>query len=132
VCSAGTYVRTLAEDLGKRLGVGAHLAALRRTRAGNFKMQESSTLERLMKLAEASSLNDVIVFPDDMLDHFPALNLSDDDVRRVLSGIDIQCSTTFANQQHVRLRHEDGGLVAVGVYDETKGTVHPRVVLSNS
>ena len=37
-CSAGTYVRTLAEDFGKRLGVGAHLAELRRTRVGDFRL----------------------------------------------------------------------------------------------
>src|SRR5688500_7487383 len=47
VCSAGTYIRTLAEDLGKRLGLGAHLAELRRTRAGRFEIKDSITLESL-------------------------------------------------------------------------------------
>ena len=47
VCSAGTYIRTLAEDLGKRLGIGAHLAELRRTRAGRFSIENAITLEAL-------------------------------------------------------------------------------------
>jgi tRNA pseudouridine55 synthase len=131
-CSAGTYVRSLAEDLGKRLGVGAHLAELRRTRAGRFKIEDASTLERLTELAETNSFNDVIVSPDDMLAHFPAMHLSDDEARRVLNGIDIQCESKFENQQHVRLRREAGGLIAVGVYDENRSTVHPKVVLSSS
>jgi tRNA pseudouridine55 synthase len=131
-CSAGTYVRTLAEDLGTRLGSAAHLAELRRTRAGNFKIEDASTLERLMKLAETDSLNDVIVSLDDMLAHFPAMQLSDDEVRRVLNGIDIQCGANFENQQHVRLHDKGGRLITVGLYDGTKCTVHPRIVLSKS
>jgi tRNA pseudouridine55 synthase len=132
VCSAGTYVRSLAEDLGRRLGVGAHLAELRRTRAGNFKMEDASTLERLTGLAKTDSFKDVIVSPDDMLAHFPAIHLSEDEVRGVLNGIELQCESKFENQQHVRLRGEAGGLIAVGVYNESKSTVHPKVVLSSS
>src|SRR5688572_33281238 len=47
VCSAGTYVRVLAEDLGNRLSVGAHLAELRRTRPGEFRVTTAVTLEQL-------------------------------------------------------------------------------------
>src|SRR5687767_12079054 len=47
VCSAGTYIRTLAETLGVRLGVGAHLAELRRTRAGDFSIASAVTLEQI-------------------------------------------------------------------------------------
>ena len=55
--SAGTYIRTLAEDFGKQLGLGAHLAELRRTRAGSFKITEANTLEQLSELAESGSLS---------------------------------------------------------------------------
>jgi tRNA pseudouridine55 synthase len=132
VCSAGTYVRTLAEDLGKSLGVGAHLAELRRTRAGSFKMEQANTLSRLTDLAGTHSINEAIISPDAILAHFPALDLSDDEVRRILNGIDLQCQSKFANQQHVRLRDEGGRLIAVGLYDGNKSTVHPKVVLSRS
>src|SRR5438270_711622 len=53
VCSAGTYVRVLAESIGQNLGIGAHLSALRRTRAGAFDLSQAVTLERLNELAEA-------------------------------------------------------------------------------
>src|SRR5256885_704991 len=49
-CSAGTYIRTLAEDIGHRLGTGAHLGELRRTRAGRFDLTKSITLDDLEKL----------------------------------------------------------------------------------
>lgn len=54
-CSAGTYIRVLAEDLGARLGVPAHLAALRRTRAGAFTLAHSATLDELQRLAEQTT-----------------------------------------------------------------------------
>ena len=130
-CSAGTYVRTLAEDLGKRLGVGAHLAELRRTRAGHFEMEQATTLSRLTDLAGAHSLNEAAIRPDEILAHLPALNLSDDQVRRISNGIDVQCESKFENQEHVRLRDGSDRLVAVGVYDEGKRTIHPKVVLAN-
>ena len=52
VCSAGTYVRSLAESVGATLGTGAHLAALRRTRAGEFRVEHAVTLEALQEVAE--------------------------------------------------------------------------------
>ena len=52
VCSAGTYVRALAESLGENLKTGAHLAALRRTRAGEFGLEHAVPLEELPKLVE--------------------------------------------------------------------------------
>ncbi|MGH9931239.1 MAG: tRNA pseudouridine synthase B, partial [Pyrinomonadaceae bacterium] len=63
-CSAGTYVRTLAEDFGKRLGVGAHLAELRRTRVGDFQIQQAQTLERL-KVSAAEEALSKIMLPSD-------------------------------------------------------------------
>src|SRR5215831_10807470 len=131
VCSAGTYVRTLAEDLGKRLSIGAHLAELRRTRAGHFKMEQANTLLHLTDLAGLHSLNDEVICPDKILGHLPALNLSDDQVRHISNGNDVQCESKFENQEHVRLRDGSGRLVAVGVYDENKRAVHPKVVLSS-
>jgi tRNA pseudouridine55 synthase len=130
VCSAGTYVRTLAEDFGKRLGVGAHLAELRRTRAGDFGVAQANTIARLTELADADAIDEVIISPDAILAHFPALDLSDDEVQRDLSGIDVQCESTFDDEQCVRLRSQAGELIAVGVYDAAKMMVHPRVVFS--
>jgi tRNA pseudouridine55 synthase len=62
-CSKGTYVRTLAQDIGRRLGCGAHLVALRRTRVGPFRIEDAIALETLQAMAEPQS----ILLPLDLL-----------------------------------------------------------------
>src|SRR5581483_1495591 len=61
VCSSGTYIRTLAEDIGKHLGIGAHLVRLRRTRAGQCNISQAVTPERLAELAEAGAAEQLII-----------------------------------------------------------------------
>src|SRR3989454_7890207 len=73
VCSAGTYVRVLAEDFGERLGIGAHLAELRRTRAGDFKIEDAITLERLSELTESDSIERALISPDSAVSHLPVV-----------------------------------------------------------
>jgi len=130
VCSAGTYVRTLAEDLGARLGMGAHLTALRRTRAGGFSIENAITLDRLAELAEANEVDDVTISMDETVGHLPVVELNDTDVRRVLSGIKVEVDSYHKNQVQVRLRDASGELIALGVYDSEMKMVHPRVVLT--
>src|SRR5207253_11139046 len=79
VCSAGTYVRSLAEAVGERLGVGAHVVELRRTRAGRFAIDDATTLDRLSELMETASIDDAIISPDAAMAHLPAVCLSNDD-----------------------------------------------------
>jgi len=136
VCSAGTYIRTLAEDFGKQLGVGAHVSELRRTRAGEFKISDAITLERLHEAAQAGSLDQVLISPDAALSFLPGVQLALDDVRRVGQGIDFQIqeadSSHWPNDQLLRLRNSDGHLIAVGIYDQERKTVHPQVVIINT
>ena len=134
VCSAGTYVRTLAEDFGKRLGVGAHVAELRRTRAGQFKIEDAITLDRLDEEARSGSLAQVCITPDAALSHLPGFDLTPNDARRVGQGLDLQIEEAnpshWPNGQTVRLRDTDGRLIAVGIYDEDSRIVHPQVVIT--
>jgi tRNA pseudouridine55 synthase len=136
VCSAGTYIRTLAEDFGNQLGVGAHVAELRRTRAGQFKIGCAITLERLNELAQSESLEQMLISPDAALSSLPALELGEDAARRTVHGIDLQLEegngSSWTNDQMVRLRNEDGQLIAVGIYDSERRTVHPQVVIMNA
>ena len=135
VCSAGTYIRTLAEDFGKRLKLGAHLAALRRTRAGQFKIKEATTLDRLNEAAQSESLKQMVISPDAALSSLPALDLTPDEVRRVGQGIVLQVEDANAshwlNGQPVRLRNTNSELIAVGIYNRERMTVHPQVVIVN-
>lgn len=134
VCSAGTYIRTLAEDFGQRLGLGAHVASLRRTRAGDFTVAGASTLERLSELAESVKIGAALISPDAAISHLPALQLSSDAVRLTIHGIDLQIddaeASPWLDSQAVRMRDADGDLVAVGTYDRERKTLHPSVVIA--
>lgn len=135
VCSAGTYIRTLAEDFGQRLGLGAHVASLRRTRAGRFTVADASTLDRLGELAESRLMETALLSPDAAIAHLPAVNLQDDDVSRTLHGIDMQIEDAavshWSDRQPVRMRDAHGDLIAVGIYDKSRETLHPKVVIAN-
>jgi tRNA pseudouridine55 synthase len=133
VCSAGTYVRVLAEDLGRKLGVGGHLAELRRIRAGNFKIEDAITLDELARLNETTSLNEVLISPAEALSAFPEIELDEKQAQATKSGIDLQVmqnsAAPWAEGDSVRLSYR-GELVAMGKFDRERGVVHPAVVLT--
>src|SRR5947208_16152045 len=90
VCSAGTYIRTLAEDLGQKLGLGSHVAELRRTRAGPFQIDEALTFERLAEVCKLEMLDDALVSPYHAVSHLPVIELDADQARRTMHGLDLE------------------------------------------
>jgi tRNA pseudouridine55 synthase len=85
-CSKGTYIRTLAEDLGERLGCGAHLAALRRTGSGALEVADAITIEQLAAL-DGPARDARLLPPDMLLAGWPAVELPDDEAGRFLCGL---------------------------------------------
>ena len=85
-CSKGTYIRTLAEDLGKLLGCGAHLAGLRRTGSGALSLQGALTLEQLTAMDEAGR-DACLLDADALLADWPLVRLREEDADRFLSGV---------------------------------------------
>lgn len=73
-CSKGTYIRSLAMDLGRKLGCGAHLTALRRTRIGPFGIEAACTLARIEESGAAR--DDLLAGPDALVAHLPAIRLA--------------------------------------------------------
>ena len=134
VCSAGTYVRTLAEALGERLGVGAHLVELRRTRAGDFSITSAMTLDQLQAKLDVEASASILLQPDEALRSMPFVDLTERDAQRVRQGIAIFVSQhshgAAAPGASVRMRDTDGRLVAVGCYDAASQSVQPRVVIA--
>ena len=88
-CSAGTYIRTLAEDVGREVGVLAHLTQLRRTRAGQFKLKEASTLD---ELAGHDSPQELLLPVDLAVSHLPIFELREDRVAKTLNGMSTRCN----------------------------------------
>ena len=86
-CSRGTYVRSLARDIGEHLGCGAHLTALRRTASGPFNLDQARTLEQLADEAVAGPKQVGIIRLSAALSHLPHLELTSDGDRRVRNGI---------------------------------------------
>jgi tRNA pseudouridine55 synthase len=85
-CSKGTYIRTLAADIGEALGCGAHLSALRRTASGALSLRDAHTLESLAALDEVA--RDALLLPaDTLLADRPEVSLDDEDAGRFLSGL---------------------------------------------
>lgn len=99
-CSKGTYIRTLAEDLGEVLGCGAHLSALRRTCSGPLAVEGAVTLEQLAAKTEAE--RDALLQPaDTLLADCPLVRLNDEDAGRFLSGV--RRRTPLADAKQVRV-----------------------------
>jgi len=85
-CSKGTYIRTLAEDIGAALGCGAHLAALRRTGSGALNIDDAVTIDALAAMSEAE--REARLLPADvLLAAWPAVHLPDDEAGRFLTGL---------------------------------------------
>ncbi len=85
-CSRGTYVRTLAKDLGDALGCGAHLVELRRLRSGLFTEDMSIPLQLLQQRSLEGHLTEVLISPLQAISHLPTVTLSEADAKNVSFG----------------------------------------------
>jgi tRNA pseudouridine55 synthase len=130
VCSAGTYIRALAESLGERLGVAAHLDALRRTRAGDFRVADARTLEKLEEMAQADEANGALLSPRAALSALPSVHLTDEHARQTRHGASVSVDENWLDGQLVQMCDGAGGLIAIGAYAEEQQVLRPRVVLS--
>ena len=127
--SAGFYVRSLAHDLGRALGSGAVLDALRRTRAGHFGVEQAVSFERLVRASHGELLADLVPL-EALLPETPQLALSDEEVQRVRHGLDLPAPSHLGGETTlVRLQDPAGRLVALAVPADRPGFLHPSAVL---
>lgn len=103
-CSSGTYIRSLAHDLGQELGCGGHISALRRTAVGEFSVDQAVTLEALQDNAWPAAL----LPPDRAVQHLPAIELSPEEAQRIQLGQQIACRDDHPDAPLVRV-YEPGG-----------------------
>lgn len=121
--SSGTYIRGFAHDLGVRLGSGAHLECLRRTRVGPFTLSAAIPLD-----AVPGSWRDALLAPVDALPELPRIELDTEGARRARHGQRHEAASGLLPDQHCRLVGPGGALVAVGRADEDG--IRPVVVLA--
>jgi len=111
-CSAGTYVRALADDLGSCLGCGAHLRNLRRLRSGPFELAAATTQERLAAAAEAGEIERYLVPAVDVLD-LAVVRLGPEEARCVAHGREVNSSARLRAGGRVAALEPGGELLAV-------------------
>lgn len=101
-CSKGTYIRSLAEDIGHKLGCGGTVIELRRIQAGQFKIENALTIEQLQQM-DLDQLKDQLIDVDKPLDDIPMLELSADQAILIRQGQQIKMEKTGAIQGAVRM-----------------------------
>lgn len=134
-CSSGTYARSLAHELGQRLGCGGHLAGLRRTRVGPFRLEDAVTLDDLRARVEADELPDEAWIPFDLIPlPFPELETDPHQEMRLLNG-QTALVRDFAAEEGdwVKLLNRRRQFLAVGSVVERFGergvtVIQPKIV----
>jgi tRNA pseudouridine55 synthase len=126
-CSAGTYIRTLAEDIGRAIGTGAHLEELRRTASGRFTLNDATTIEDLMDQDKPASL---LLPIRTAVASLPEFVLAADRAEKTKNGMSTRdLSGRFSRGELVQMIDENGELIAVGGFDGAEKVVQPKVVL---
>jgi tRNA pseudouridine55 synthase len=134
-CSSGFYVRSLAHDLGERLGIGAHLVGLRRTRSGDFSLADAVALADVE--SDPAAAVERVVPMGALLQSFGAVVLTPDGIQRASHGRELgpsawlgqQPGTTPGATTFVRLLSSTGELVGVARPGSAPDLLHPFVVL---
>jgi tRNA pseudouridine55 synthase len=129
-CSSGTYVRSLANDLGKSLGTGAHLVGLRRTKSGRFTLRDAVPLRRLQDSFNAGEWYRFLIPAAEALADWPMVELDADQVELIRHGHRIPVDP--GQKGWARGVSEQGDLVALLEVDEESGEWQPRKVFFQS
>lgn len=127
-CSKGTYVRTLAEDIGAALGCGAHLAALRRTRVGDLTLERAVTLAAL-EVMPAAVRREWLLPVDALLGDLPRIELGDRQAALFAHGGQLDLGVPTEGPGRRRVYGPDERLLGLAELDE-RGVLNPRRLIS--
>ncbi len=114
-CSAGTYVRSLAHELGRSVKVGAHVESLRRTAMGEFTLDQAHTVEELTVLRAGDRLEEALMTPECVLPEMPVERVDEITAARIAHGRDFRVSAFGGGKGSERIKaiDRDGKLVAI-------------------
>ncbi len=119
-CSKGTYIRSLAFDIGEKLGCGAHLFSLCRTRIGPFRWEDSLGLEKITDIQADGGIKSVLLPIEKAIGHLPSVVVSESFAEKVKDGIPLKSSSVLAVEgdikanQTISLKNEQKRIIAVG------------------
>ncbi len=112
-CSAGTYARSLAHDIGGEYGCGAHLVRLRRLQSGEFSIGQAVPLGEEGRIHPADLFLGRVIAVRDLLPHIPPIVVPEGDKRKVLVGMDLNLLTSETGAEEFRILDESGDLIAI-------------------
>jgi tRNA pseudouridine55 synthase len=125
--SSGTYMRSVAHEMGQQLGVGAHLASLRRTGVGEFTEADCRTLEQLQAAAATDDAEELMIHPRRILPAFPSVTADDTNANRIRHGMPVNLPE-LSRARLVKVFAGQAELIAIA--SRVAGTLfHPKVVL---
>ena len=125
--SAGGYVRSVAHELGELAGCGAHLASLRRTRAGVFSLDDAVTMDEMTRFADEGTLPQHMPHLRGLLSEMPAVTVDAATAGNIRNGMAVNVPE-FSASERVKIFSGANDLLAVG--KRIAGTlVHPEIVL---
>lgn len=129
-CSAGTYVRSIAHDLGLLAGCGAHLSGLIRTRSGEFHLERALSLERLEQMAADETFFQALIPAAELLPDFPIEHVDDVTAAQIRHGRDFRISPfrSTSDAKFVKAVNAAGELIAIGEM-RLPQVYHPMIVL---
>jgi tRNA pseudouridine55 synthase len=125
-CSSGTYVRSLAHDLGEALGCGAHLVGLRRTKSGRFTLRDAVPLRKLKDAFDEGSWYQFLIPAAEALSDWPSIELSEEQVDALRHGHRIPAEA--GSPSLARGISEMGELVALLEFDPASNEWQPKKV----
>lgn len=114
LCTAGTYARSLAHDIGADYGCGAHLLRLRRTRSGEFPIDTAVTLTEGEVFRTREFFIDRVIPMRSLLPEIPAIVVSAEEGKKIVHGVELNILTANWNSETYRLVDESGELLALG------------------
>jgi len=119
-CSGGTYIRSIANDLGDILGYGASLDSLIRTKSGRFTIDKSHSLEEIQEFFRSGRLNEILINPVDVI-NLERVSITEDQINKVTKGqyIKICDENKLANIEKIQLIYENK-LIAIARIEEDK------------
>jgi tRNA pseudouridine55 synthase len=119
-CSKGTYIRSLANDIGEMLGCGAHLFSLCRTRVGPFKLKDALDSETIEKIRNEDKIKDFLISVEKVLAHIPSVEVKDSFARRIKDGPNLFPSSVlspekkFDKDQMICIKNNQREIIAFG------------------
>ena len=129
-CSPGTYLRSLAHDLGQRIGCGAHLASLTRLASGHFTLDEAIGLDALNEAFAIGRWAELIHPLDEALLDFEAITFGGQTERQIRSGQQVEGPKPSSSSSLCRAYSTEGKLIALLQYDAQTGLWQPKKVFS--